>query len=189
MDYTNAQRRMADATSMDDDTVLPAAEHFKHKEEPSMAAEGKSAESKRDVWQAAREDRMNARVKVKRRRNEGEAKTVEQRKVVRRRVVERVNGRVKHSRLWREECIVGGVCDAGWVHVPFAGRIAQSVEHSANNAAVQGSSPCMTIMPLFLLSCTDVMLRWTQVAYHGAAVLAEPLEVDWDRLGQTEAPH
>ena len=26
------------------------------------------------------------------------------------------------------------------------GRIAQSVEHSANNAAVQGSSPCMTIL-------------------------------------------
>ena len=27
------------------------------------------------------------------------------------------------------------------------GRIAQSVEHSANNAAVQGSSPCMTMLP------------------------------------------
>ena len=26
------------------------------------------------------------------------------------------------------------------------GRIAQSVEHSANNAAVQGSNPCMTIL-------------------------------------------
>ena len=34
-----------------------------------------------------------------------------------------------------------------WVGRSFAGRIAQSVEHSANNAAVQGSSPCMTILP------------------------------------------
>ena len=32
----------------------------------------------------------------------------------------------------------------------FAGRIAQSVEHSANNAAVQGSSPCMTNLLPFL---------------------------------------
>ena len=35
-----------------------------------------------------------------------------------------------------------------FVNMPlyFSGRIAQSVEHSANNAAVQGSSPCMTIL-------------------------------------------
>ena len=32
------------------------------------------------------------------------------------------------------------------VVVAVAGRIAQSVEHSANIAAVQGSSPCMTII-------------------------------------------
>ena len=36
--------------------------------------------------------------------------------------------------------------------VAIAGRIAQSVEHSANNAAVQGSSPCMTILLTFLAS-------------------------------------
>ena len=43
------------------------------------------------------------------------------------------------------------------------GRIAQSVEHSANNAAVQGSSPCMTILPLFLLplySCYAAFARF-----------------------------
>ena len=38
------------------------------------------------------------------------------------------------------------------VVVAIAGRIAQSVEHSANNAAVQGSSPCMTILLTFLAS-------------------------------------
>ena len=41
------------------------------------------------------------------------------------------------------------LCDAG--AMAFAGRIAQSIVQSANNAAVQGSSPCMTILPLFLL--------------------------------------
>ena len=39
-----------------------------------------------------------------------------------------------------------GKCNflCAWVWRLFAGRIAQSVEHSANNAAVQGSSRCMT---------------------------------------------
>ena len=40
--------------------------------------------------------------------------------------------------------------------LPFAGRIAQSVEHSANNAAVQGSSPCMTILTLLLHSVVQL---------------------------------
>ena len=69
-----------------------------------------------------------------------ETKAVDQHDVVRRRVVERA--RVWRARFWRERwfCMT-------WVRLPCAGRIAQSVEHSANNAAVQGSSPCMTILP------------------------------------------
>ena len=50
-----------------------------------------------------------------------------------------------------------------WVRLPSAGRIAQSVKHSANNADVQGSSPCMTILPLFLLplySCYTAFARF-----------------------------
>ena len=56
--------------------------------------------------------------------------------------------------------------------MPFAGRIAQSVEHSANNAAVQGSSPCMTNLLLFLCLWQIVLVSFNIVRAYLNSFLA-----------------